>query len=366
MLMSILSIIIVGLYVLLILIFTVGWIRIPEFHPTDFFDSPLPDVSVVIACRNEEKNLNKLLDALHNQTFKNFELIIVNDHSTDATSGILESAKALFPEIQIVDSTGYGKKEAIKEGILHAKSGFIITTDADCFPVPTWIETICRYQLQHSADLIICPVRIWPVKTLFERLQQIEFATLVGTGAGAAGVGMPIMCNAANLAYTKKAWYDSQTELHEEEISGDDMFLLLSIKRRRGVIRYLPSEKAMVNTLGSGTIHLFIQQRARWTSKSPAYSDWQLILTAVLVLLTSFSLVFLLIGSFFSVIYSISLAISFSLKLIIDGVFISRIRKSLNPDFSLPAFLLMSVIYPFYIVTIVIYTLLKKNSLKWK
>lgn len=363
--MPFLSIIIVGLYALLILIFTVGWIRIPEFHPTDFFEIS-PKVAVVIACRNEEKNLKNLLDALHNQTNKDFELVIVNDHSTDATAGILESAKVLFPDMQIIENTGFGKKKAVKEGIFHAKSDFIITTDADCIPVPTWIETICNYQLHHSADLIICPVRIWPIKTLFETLQQIEFATLVGTGAGAAGVGTPLMCNAANLAFTKKAWYESQKDLHEEEISGDDMFLLLSIKKRKGIIRYLKSDKAMVNTQGSKTISQFIHQRARWTSKSSSYSDWQLILTAVLVLLTSFTLVFLYLGSFFSVAYSISLAIAFSLKLLVDGVFICRIRKSLNPDFSLPAYLLLSLIYPFYIVTTVIYTVLKKTSLKWK
>jgi len=359
------SIIITGLYVILILIFTVGWNRIPEFHPTDFFEHPT-QVTVVVACRNEEKNLIKLLEALQNQTYKEFELIIVNDHSTDATSSVLKSAVGSFADLKIIESTGYGKKQAIKEGILHAKSGFIITTDADCIPVNTWIATICSYQLHHPSDLIICPVCIRPVKTLFEKMQQIEFATLVGTGAGSAGAGMPVMCNAANMAFTKKAWYKSQPEMHEEEVSGDDMFLLQSIKKRNGVIRYLQSNKAIVYTQGSKTILQFIQQRARWTSKSSAYTDWQLILTAVLVFLTSFSLVLLYIGSLFSVVYSITLAIVFSIKLLIDGVFISKIRKSLNPDFSLPAYLLMSLIYPFYILTIVIYTLLKKNSLKWK
>lgn len=358
-------IIIVGLYFLLILIFTVGWIRIPEFHPTDFFSS-LPKAGVIIACRNEENNLKNLLDALQKQTYKDFELIIVNDHSTDATAAILESAKEYFQDIQIIENTGYGKKQAIKEGILHSKSDFIITTDADCIPTSTWIATVCNFQIQHPSDLIICPVIIRPVKTLFEKLQQIEFATLVGTGAGAAGAGIPLMCNAANLAFTKKAWNESQTDLHEEEISGDDMFLLLSIKKRNGVIRYLQSDKAMVNTHGSKDISQFIQQRARWTSKSSAYTDWQLILTAVLVLLTSVSFVFLCIGSLFSAVYGITLTIVFSLKLLIDGLFICKIRKSLNPDFSLPAFLLMSVIYPFYILSTVIYALLRRNSIKWK
>ena len=58
------------------------------------------------------------------------------------------------------------------------------------------------------------------------------FNTLIASGAGAAGASMPILCNGANLAFTKEAWMQSRLDLVDEQMSGDDIFLLQSIKKR--------------------------------------------------------------------------------------------------------------------------------------
>lgn len=362
--MILISTLIIVAYTFLIIIFIIGWNRIPDFQPILSTDN-LPKIAIVVACKNEEYNLKNLLIALQNQTFKNFELVLVNDHSSDSTRKVMELAQLQFVNLQIVNSSGIGKKRAIKEGILSTNADFIITTDADCVPVSTWIETIYLFQTKNPSDLIICPVRIWPVQTTFEKFQQIEFATLVGSGAGAAGARMPIMCNASNLAFTKKAWLESQNEMHEEQISGDDMFLMLSIKKRKGTIRYLKSNNALVNTLPSISIQDFIHQRTRWTSKSSTYTDWQLIMTATLILTTSLTLLILIIFSFFDTTYWIIFALFFGLKFGIDYSLSRKIKYSLAPQLCFIHFLLMSIIYPFYIVVIVINAILNKNHLKW-
>ena len=131
----------------MVLVFVVGWRRVPLFEPVENVNlhSGL-SVSVVIACKDEETNLPILLSCLQIQSYKHFELILVNDHSTDATMSVMEAARALFLNIKVINAELCGKKNALKEGITAAVGSLIITTDADCTPGPDWLKAICFFQ----------------------------------------------------------------------------------------------------------------------------------------------------------------------------------------------------------------------------
>lgn len=361
MLFASIALIVLSAYSILIVTFTIGWKRIPYFEPNKNSNSTLK-VSVVVACRNEEQNLDQLLAALKNQTTSAFELVLVNDHSTDNTRKVMESAKLDFADITIIDAVGSGKKQALKQGILSAKGDLIITTDADCIPVSTWIETIGDFQLEFPSDLIICPVAMNGENTAFGQLQQLEFTTLVASGAGAAGVNMPIMCNGANLAFTKEAWLQSQHELHDEQISGDDMFLLLSIKRRRGVIRFLKSPKAFVYTSTVPTFKSFIRQRQRWTSKSTVYTDWQVIFTACMVFLVSLIQIALMAFSIYDLLYLYLFAVVFIVKYLADLLLLSKVSGFFELKHTAANAFMLSLLYPFYIVVVAITGLISKPT----
>ncbi|HEY5509228.1 MAG TPA: glycosyltransferase, partial [Paludibacter sp.] len=201
------SILFCVLYTAMVLVFIVGWRRVPLFEPVENINlySGL-SVSVVIACKDEETNLPKLLSCLQIQSYQHFELILVNDHSSDATMSVMEAARVLFLNIKVIDAELCGKKNALKEGIMAAAGSLIVTTDADCVPGLNWLKTICSFQQSQPCDLIICPVQLTDRKSLFAKLQALEFKTLIASGGGAAGVGMPILCNGANLAFTREAW----------------------------------------------------------------------------------------------------------------------------------------------------------------
>lgn len=93
-------------------------------------------VSVVVAVRNEAGSISRLLTSLEVQDFarSNFEVIFVNDHSTDASAELIdrwiESNQQL--QVRLLQSPGEGKKHALTEGIQRAKGEIILTTDADC------------------------------------------------------------------------------------------------------------------------------------------------------------------------------------------------------------------------------------------
>lgn len=347
------------MYLLLISLFVIGWRRTTEFVSTSKNDI-YKRVSVVVAIRNEEIFLPGLIRSLQVQNYKNFELVLVNDHSTDTTRMIMEEALHYFQNIQLIDAIGIGKKNALKEGILKAKSELIITTDADCIPLSSWIETILNFSNQFSFDLLICPVKYSDRKSLFAKLQQLEFTSLVASGVGAAGSGRPIMCNAANLAFTKKAWLESQKDLHAEEQSGDDIFLLQSIKKRKGIVRFLRSEFAFVETRPSETVKSFIKQRRRWASKSTSYADWHIIITAVLILSASLLDLFLMVYSIFNPQYFILLLLFFCFKYLLDTLLLINVRHFFKLKKIFLMSLILSVIYPFYIVFVGVSSIITK------
>src|ERR1035437_4432019 len=157
------------LYLILILIFYFGWKQILQYEPKEN-ELSNTRISVVVACRNEQDYIPALISALEQQSYQNFELILVNDHSVDQTGNYIKAAQTSFPNIQLLDAVGFGKKNALKEGILSSKSDLIVTTDADCLPSERWLESIVNFQAQFPTDLIICPVRISENGTFFSRL----------------------------------------------------------------------------------------------------------------------------------------------------------------------------------------------------
>jgi len=350
-------------YFILIFIFESGWKRIPNFELQKFNTEPI-FISVIIASKNEYNNLPQLISSLSHQSYKNFELIIIDDHSTDKSSEILPVLFKNINDFHIINAIGFGKKNAIKEGMALAKGDFIVTCDADCIPNLSWLETIAQFQAKYNFDLIICPVKYMRNESLFHKLQDLEFTTLVASGAGAAGYGMPILCNGANLAFKKSAWLNGQTRLHEEEQSGDDIFLLESIKRNKGKIQFLKSETAFVLTEPSENIIQFIKQRRRWAGKSSAYTDWQLISTACIILAISILILILLGISIVDCKYIVGFILVFSLKYLLDIHFLQQVKCFFQLENIWVNALLLSFIYPFYIVFIALSSMMIKPN-KW-
>ena len=122
-------------------------------------------VSVIVAARNEEKNIEHLIESLLNQNHRSFEIIIVNDRSTDSTRAILDkfcdahkNLKAVH--IETLPKGWTGKKHAIKCGIETAQNKILLFTDADCVPKSKdWITQMTSGKRIHKDWVLTLPVR---------------------------------------------------------------------------------------------------------------------------------------------------------------------------------------------------------------
>src|ERR1700691_5535494 len=95
-------------------------------------DAQVPTVSVIVPARNEEASLADCLRSLLAQTGVNFELIVVDDHSTDRTREIATS----FPCVRVIEAGPLpadwtGKNNAVTTGVRQARGEWLLFTDAD-------------------------------------------------------------------------------------------------------------------------------------------------------------------------------------------------------------------------------------------
>lgn len=110
--------------------------------------------SIVIPCYNVEEYINTCLGSLFKQTYKEFEVIIIDDGSTDNTFSIAKKYELMFDYCTIVkQDVNTGVSIARNKGIELAKGKYILFIDADDFVADDYLETIDKYDLE-KLDLL--------------------------------------------------------------------------------------------------------------------------------------------------------------------------------------------------------------------
>ncbi|MDP7243780.1 MAG: glycosyltransferase [Flavobacteriales bacterium] len=351
-------------YLVVFLSYRLSWNKIPNAKNKNDKDF----VSVIVACRNEEGHIANLIQQIRTQNFdKNrFELIVVNDHSTDDTLSILEKKAAIWNKLKIVclGEGEEGKKTAIEKGISFAKGDIILCTDADCSVEKNWIATIIHYFTDEKIKMVSAPVLFENKKGIFCELQSLEFLSLIGSGAAAIGRGKSIFCNGANFAYRRSVFLEVDS-FDNNIASGDDVFLMHKVKQKyANGIAFAKQKEAIVKTSSQPNISAFINQRKRWASKSSSYKDFDTIAISVLVFLMNVSIVTLLVMAFF---YSQMIALFaalFLVKYIADYLFLLPVLKFFKKRNLAFWILPFEIFYCFYIILIVILSF--TSSFEWK
>ena len=255
-------------------------------------------VSIIVPFRNEEKNILSTYTSLASQNYpqEKFEIIFVNDSSDDSSLQLLENLtkkeNVFIYSVPIDYSTNAHKKRAIRFGIEKSKGEIIVTTDADCIHKKDWLKNLLKF-MDKETGFVSGPVEFISNENLFSKMQRLEFAGLVITGAGLIGSKNPIICNAANIAYRKKAFNEVGGFTYQMSLSsGDDELLMQKIHRDSNYqIKFALDKNAIVSTEANQTIKDFYHQRKRWASKGLFYGDHLLLLKLVLIFLFYLSLI---------------------------------------------------------------------------
>jgi poly-beta-1,6-N-acetyl-D-glucosamine synthase len=360
----------VGLYGYVILRRRRAWQRLP------LVEAPPPAgkevlVSVVIPVRNEEANIGALLQDLAAQTYPAswFEVLVVDDGSTDRTAALVQAFQAPFA-LRYLDLTQLGpvrgKKQAVTAGVGQARGELLAFTDGDCRVQPGWLQHLAGTYRQRQARFISGPVAFQAAAGAFAKMQVVEFASLIGVGAASLTMGKPNMCNGANIAYPRQVFEEVNGFAGNEHIaSGDDEFLLHKVFARYpdGVV-FLKAPAATVFTCPQPTLRRFVAQRVRWASKWPAYQQAGPRLLALLVFAVNVSL--LAAGGLGAagLLPAWIFGLAFGLKLLVDILFLWPVMAFFNQQQYWPYILLLQLVYVPYVVGVGLASW--KSHYRWK
>lgn len=354
------------IYSILILYYILGWHELQPFSPD--IDNTVTKISVVIAARNEEENIGKLLASIESQTYPKqlFEVIVVDDHSTDNTTNIVKN----FAFVKLIhlqfDSINSYKKKAIETGIAAASGDLIVTTDADCIVPENWLKTIAAFKKETNAVFIAAPVAMENKQNLLQTFQSLDFLVLQGITAASVKKRIHNMCNGANLGYEKNVFYEVNGFTGIDHIaSGDDMLLMQKISQRfPGKISYLLSKEAIVTTQAAKTWKEFFSQRIRWASKATNYNDIKIFSTLFLVYFFNCSLLALVIAGFWMHDLWWGLIVILFIKIVIEFIFLYPVASFYNKQKLLKLFPLFQPLHIVY--TVIAGWLGVFGSFEWK
>ncbi|WP_299457867.1 glycosyltransferase [uncultured Microscilla sp.] len=317
-------------------------------------------LSVVIVVRNEAENILALLHDLSAQTLPKdlFEVIIVNDHSTDQTVALIEAyvAQAGF-SLQLLhlhqnEAEASPKKAGIRKAIQVAQGTYVVTTDGDCRVLPGWLQVYYTFYQQHAAQLVSGAVTFAPANHLFAQVQVVEFASLIGSGAASLQLGNPNMCNGANLSYSKAAFEAVGGFTGTEHLaSGDDEFLMHKIAQKYPHrVYFVKHPQSIVSTHPVPTLNKFFHQRKRWASKWSFYKDYKVKMLAFFIFLCNFGLLFAFLAYLFGGYSANAFLTQISIKCIVEFIFLSLVLNYLKKRKFIWWIPIVQTIYPLYVV----------------
>lgn len=293
--------------------------------------------SVVVAARNEEHTIKNLLEALANQRNGStpVQFVMVNDRSSDGTGDILERYARKRKNMRVihieeVPSRISPKKHALQKGIAGAEGEIILTTDADCQPSPSWIETTCtRFTPEVGVVAGLAPLH--PSKSWLSKLICLENLASNLVAAGTTGWQVAVTCTGRNLAFRKVVYEEvGGYKDHIHSISGDDDLFLQNVARKT-------SWKIIFNVqLGSAVfskapirISDYIRQRRRHISASKYYPR-HLQLAFFIFELANLALFGFLIRGLIHTTYLLWAFIIFTLKLSLEFWGLYLVAKRVN------------------------------------
>ena len=295
------SIILTVLYIALIIYYRFAFTAAPKFQITNP-QLPVTSFTIIIPARNEEQNIEACLQSIlqNNYPAHLLEIIVVDDHSTDSTASIVknyagQNVKFISLKDFVSEKINSYKKKAIEIAVAQASGTLIITTDADCIVPPNWLQTIAAFYEEKQPAFIAAPVVIDCGWSFIQIFQSLDFMTLQGITASAVSKKQMTMCNGANMAYERTAFYEVGGFAGIDNIaSGDDMLLMYKIyERYPNRVLFLKAKDVIVKTAAVSSIKQFFNQRIRWASKADKYDDRRIL--PVLVLVYFFNVVMLVL-----------------------------------------------------------------------
>ncbi len=320
--------------------------------------------SILIPFKNEENHLFKMIKSINKLNYpkNNFEIIFINDSSTDNSAELIVNNINTEINYRIIFASKKklnAKKGALDIGLQLTSNEYIITTDADA-ELPSDLLIAYSKKFNNNYDIVFGPSHLNNNKTIAGKISQFYNLRNQFLMFGAANFGFPYTAMGSNLAYNKIKFNEiGGYSIFNEVISGDDDLLIREGIKRNFKIGIILSNNYLVKSESVKTIKEFLNQKARHTATSNFYLKRH---KAALAIWHYFNILSLFLFLFFFI--DNLLVIPLSLKFLFDIILIKSKQKLFDYDFNFLEIILYQTAYEFLLIINYINGSLKRYS--WK
>ena len=337
--------------------------RSPHYDPDVY-----PPVSVVICAKNEAENLRQNLKVVLIQNYPAFEVIVVNDQSTDNTVEVISEFFERNENLRLFnikpgEKPLPGKKFALKTGIDNATHDIIVVTDADCKPVSAhWLEHMVANYLSDT-DFVLGYSPFYKAPTLLNKIARYENIMTAIQYLSFAKVGMPYMGVGRNMSFRKEL-FDGWDQKKGKMLSGGDDDLFVNALAKAKNTELCVHKDSFTYSEAKTSWSEWIKQKIRHVSTGSHYKfshKLVLFLFAFSNFLFYTSFIVLCTKAFILPIVLLSLALVLFTKYVITAKINTRLQQSDLTKW----FIIMDPLYVVYLLLIFILTTLRPNP-EWK
>lgn len=222
-----------------------------------------PLVTVIVPAWNEEVGILRTVKSVISNVYEKFELIVVNDGSTDKTHHTMENfmAEAKDKRIKYFSKENSGKGSALNFGLSQAKGEIILTVDADSVLHSEAIGNLIRYFADSTIDAAVGNVRVANSNNMIGLLQRLEYLFGFYFKRAHSVMGAEYIFGGACAAFRRSKVFDS---LGHFDTSNKTEDIELSMRIRHHGLHSVYAEDVVCFTEGAADISGLLSQRLRW------------------------------------------------------------------------------------------------------
>jgi len=265
-----------------------GLLRLRKRNPISNENGNLPKISVIVAARNEEKQLPQLMDALGSQDYPSdyVDFWIVDDHSEDNSLSLALTVSRQDRRFHVISSNPTlpiesPKKRALYTAIRRCSGEWVVFTDADCIPGPQWLRSLAAY-MDEKTGIVLGYAPLIKPNTPMQWLAEGESYSAATLCAAAVGLGFPFNAFGRNFAARRRLYLDMGGFGADGRFASgdDDLFLQRVAARTEWMVSFASNTEARVDSIMRREDDI-IQNKARHLSVGPRYAPGWVILGSI-------------------------------------------------------------------------------------
>ncbi len=320
-------------------------------------------ISILVAAKNEEKNISKLITSLKEQNYSNelYEVVIIDDDSSDNTFSVVKTEIEGLENFRIIrarEKIYQAKRGVLEVGIQNSINPYIVITDADCTSNKNWLLRFAN-SFEDKHDFVFGIAPYFSKKSYVNKITRFENLRAQILMFSFAKLGFPYSAASRSFGFTRKAFEKIGGYRNTiETLSGDDDLLLREAINNDLKIGMVTSEDALVFTDSKPTYSEYQKQKFRHTSTSFHYSIVNksiLGLWHITNLILLFSITFAIIDTVF--------ILPFFLKIVLDVFLLNSFQRNFSYKFNFIEILIFQLIYEAQIIYFFLNA--KKYSIRW-